>query len=310
MVWVGGMPIDSTGMIFDIKRYAIHDGPGIRTTVFLKGCPLRCEWCHNPESWYPGKERAFRRGRCEACGHCVGACPRQAISLEADRPTTDEDRCVLCGACVEACVAGAREIIGRQIGIGELIAEIERDVVFYDQSGGGVTFSGGEPLMQPDFLLGLLVECKARDIHTAVDTSCYAPAEVVDDVSPYIDLFLCDLKHMNSTRHKQATSFSNELILENIRRIAAAGRKIVLRLPLVPGFNDDDLNLEATGRFATSLGAVVAMDVLPYNSGGSAKSVRLAGQRDMLRATPPTDERLRAAVKKLQSFGLTIGIGG
>ncbi len=299
-----------TGIIFDVKRYAIHDGPGIRTTVFFKGCPLRCEWCHNPESWKPERERAFRPGRCEVCGCCVYACPRQAISIEADQPTTDENRCVLCGACVEACVAGAREIIGRQVGIGELIAEIERDVVFYDQSGGGVTFSGGEPLMQPDFLLGLLVECKARDIHTAVDTSCYAPAEVIDGVNPHVDLFLCDLKHMDSARHEQASGFPNELILENIRRIAATGRNIILRLPLVPGFNDGGLNLEATGRFAASLGAVVAMDVLPYNSGGSAKSVRLAGQRDMLRATPPTDERLRATVKKLRSFGLIIRIGG
>lgn len=297
-------------MIFDIKRYAIHDGPGIRTTVFFKGCPLRCEWCHNPESWETGRERGLRAGRCVACGSCIGACPHQAISLAGDQPTTDDKRCTLYGACVDVCVAEARQIIGRRVEVGDLISEIEKDLIFYDESGGGVTFSGGEPLMQPEFLLGLLLECKARDIHTAVDTSCHARSEVIDGVSPHVDLFLCDLKHMDSGSHERGSGAPNGMILDNIRRIAAAGRNIILRLPLVPGFNDDDLNLEATGKFAASLGAVVQIDVLPYNSGGSAKSARLASQRSTLKATPPEDKQLKRAAEKLRSFGLTVGIGG
>ena len=299
-----------TGTIFDIKRYAIHDGPGIRTTVFFKGCPLRCQWCHNPESWEERPEHGLRAGRCQACGQCVATCTRGAITMTSDQVVTDTTRCTLCGQCVDACTADAREIIGRQVGVDELVAEIEKDVIFYDQSGGGATFSGGEPLMQADFLLALLLACRARDIHTAVDTSCHAQPQIIDMIAEHVDLFLCDLKHMNSESHEASTGAGNELILDNMRRIASLGRNIILRLPIVPNFNDDEQNVEATGRFAASLGAVSRIDILPYNRGGLEKSARLVGTYELQNAVAPTDEHLRTMAEKLRGLGFRIVIGG
>ena len=310
MIQAGRAGADRTGVIFDIKRYAIHDGPGIRTTVFLKGCPLRCRWCQNPESWAPEPELGLRAGRCRSCGRCVEACPRGAITLATDRPVTDPERCVLCGECVEACLVGAREIIGRWVSAGDVFAEIEKDVIFYDQSGGGVTFSGGEPLMQVDFLHDLLAGCRAREIHTAVDTTAYAPPEVIEALSRHVDLFLCDLKHMDDAAHERIAGVGNGLILDNMKRLASANRTIIVRLPIVPGVNDDDENLEATGRFAALLGVVRRLDLLPYNRGGRDKSARLTGELELLEVAPPGDERLTAMAERLRSFGITVGIGG
>jgi pyruvate formate lyase activating enzyme len=181
------------GCVFDIKKYAIHDGPGIRTTVFFKGCPLQCQWCHNPESWRESSELGFRRGRCIRCGQCVEVCKEQAILLTEDGPVTNVDKCKLCGECADACATGAREIIGQEMTVSQVMGEVEKDIIFYDQSDGGVTFSGGEPLMQPDFLLAILNQCRAHGIHTAVDTTCYAEPEVVQKIAEKTDLFLCDL---------------------------------------------------------------------------------------------------------------------
>jgi len=211
---------------------------------------------------------------------------------------------------VDACTANAREIIGCQVSVNEVIAEIEKDIIFYDQSGGGATFSGGEPLMQADFLCALLLMCQARDIHTAVDTSCYAQPQIIDRVAEHIDLFLCDLKHMDSRSHEYSTGVGNELLLDNMRRIASLGRGIILRIPIVPGFNDDEQNLEATGRFAASLDAVSRIDILPYNSGGLEKSARLARNYELQEAVPPTDEQLKTVAERLRSYGFMVVIGG
>jgi len=302
--------LDTKGLVFDIKRYAIHDGPGIRTTVFFKGCPLKCLWCHNPESWQANVELGFRKGRCVGCGQCAEACPHEAVSLVENRPVTDVEKCVLCGRCVDVCLAGARQIIGRETTVSEVMAEVERDVIFYDQSGGGVTFSGGEPLMQPDFLLALLNRCRALNIHTAVDTSCYAEPEIVKSVAKRADLFLCDLKHMDNEMHKRFTGVGNNLILENIRRIAQAGKKIVIRIPIIPGFNDEMANIEATGKFTASLSGVGRIDILPFNRGGIEKSARLTGEIKSMRTETPDEGQMSSIAENLSKYVFEVNIGG
>ncbi len=309
--------LEIKGLVFDIKKYAIHDGPGIRTTVFFKGCPLQCQWCHNPESWSSCAEHGLRKGRCIGCGQCVEACPQQAISLVENRPVTDMNKCNLCGQCVEACIAGAREIIGQEMTVSEVMAEVEQDIIFYDQSGGGVTFSGGEPLMQPEFLLALLNQCQTQQIHTAVDTSCYAEPEIVEMVSKRADLFLCDLKHMDNEIHERFTGVGNTLILDNIRRLSEAGKEIVIRIPVIPGFNDEKANIEATGKFTALLPGVSRIDILPFNLGGNEKSARLTAQSrpmQVVLGTPcgetPGEEKMNSIAKNLNKYGVEVKIGG
>ena len=304
------MESETKGLVFDIKKYAIHDGPGIRTTVFFKGCPLQCLWCHNPESWRSRSELGFRKNRCVGCGQCAEVCPREAISLVESRPVTEADKCVLCGRCVDVCVAGARQLIGRKMTVSEVMAEVERDVIFYDQSGGGVTFSGGEPLMQPDFLLALLNRCRALNIHAAVDTSCYTEPGIVEMVAERADLFLCDVKHMNNEMHERFTGVGNNLILENIRRISKLDKKIIIRIPIIPGFNDDPANIESTGKFAASLTGVGRIDVMPFNRGGIEKSARLMGGIESMRAENPDEDKMGEIAKNLIKYVFEVKIGG
>jgi len=223
---------------------------------------------------------------------------------------TDTEKCVLCGRCVDVCLAGARQIIGREMAVSEIMAEVERDVIFYDQSGGGVTFSGGEPLMQPDFLIALLNQCRARNIHTAVDTSCYAEPDIAESVTKRADLFLCDLKHMDNEIHERFTGIGNNLILENIRRIAQAGKKIVIRIPIIPGFNDETVNIEATGKFAASLPGVGRIDILPFNGGGIEKSARLTGEIKFMRTETPDEDKMSEIVENLSKYVFEVNIGG
>ncbi len=305
-----GAELEIKGLVFDVKKYAIHDGPGIRTTVFFKGCPLECQWCHNPESWRSYAEHGFRKGRCVGCLQCVETCPEQAISIIDNRPVTEMNKCGLCGRCVDTCMACAREIIGREMTVGDVMDEIEQDVIFYDESGGGVTISGGEPLMQPELLLAVLHQCQIQRIHTAVDTSCYAESKIVEMVGEGANMFLCDIKHMDSEIHERFTGVGNNLILNNIRLLSEAGKEIIIRIPVIPGFNDEKANIEATGKFTASLPGVIRVDILPFNRGGKEKSARLTAQSKHLQVETPNEEQMNSIAKNLSKYGFEVKIGG
>ncbi|MBN1978682.1 MAG: glycyl-radical enzyme activating protein [Anaerolineae bacterium] len=300
----------TTGIVFDIKKFSIHDGPGIRTTVFLKGCPLRCWWCHNPEGLAPEPELMVRASRCIKCDACLDVCVHGALYRDGAKVVTDAAKCVLCGACVAACHAEARQIVGREMTAAQVMAEVERDVPFYDESGGGATFSGGEPLLQQDFLRELLRACKARGIHTAVDTCGFAPWEALDGVREAVDLFLYDLKLMDDARHRAFTGVSNALILSNLRALSQRGHDIVVRLPLIPGINDDEENIRRTGAFAAELPHLVRIDVLPYHGLGDEKYGRLNKPYNLSETRPPADDRVAEAVRILKGVGLQVGVGG
>ena len=301
-----------TATIFDIMRYSIKDGPGIRTTVFLKGCPLDCWWCHNPEGQAYNPELMFWEDRCVGCGGCLKTCPAGAV-VAADgvagsgMPHTVKEKCTLCGKCVEACYSGARVMVGRSMSPDELLSEISRDVVFYDQSGGGVTFSGGEPLAQPCFLAEMLHRCKEAGISTAVDTSGYCDRDILLDISRDADLFLYDIKLMDSARHRQYTGVSNEVILENLKSLSERHGNIVVRIPLIPGINDDEKNMAETGLFLSSLQNIAGVAVLPYHRTGAGKYARLHLPDRLLDAKEPTPDSAARVVDRLRAFGLKAG---
>jgi len=243
-----------TGIIFNIQRFSIHDGPGIRTTVFLKGCPLRCFWCHNPEGLRPKPEIQFFSARCIGCGECVRVCPEgaQQITPEGVR-IYDRSLCLVCGKCVETCYAESLQITGREVGIPEVLREVLADRTFYETSGGGVTLSGGEPLLQHQFSLALLAACKEEHLHTAVETTTCCKWEYIEAALPVTDLFMVDIKLMDPEKHRAATGVSNQLILENIHKLAATEKPILFRVPVVPGVNDTPEEIGAIAEFVRSL---------------------------------------------------------
>ena len=299
----------ANGVVFKIQKYSIHDGPGIRTTIFFKGCPLNCWWCHNPESQSITPQMIFWEDRCINCGECSAACSSGAIKIKNGIPVTNKEKCILCGKCVEKCPTLAREIIGKKISAEEVIKEIEKDLIFYEESGGGVTFSGGEPLMQPKFLYDLLRQSKQQGIHTAVDTSGYSDREWLSKISDKTDLFLYDLKFMDSEKHKKYTGVSNKLILENLKLLSLKHSNIIVRIPIIPGINDDDNNILETGKFISSLN-LKEINLLPYHSMSIAKYRRLGIPYKLSKIKPPTEEKIKDIEIKLKKFNLNIKIGG
>ncbi|MBQ9858318.1 MAG: glycyl-radical enzyme activating protein [Oscillospiraceae bacterium] len=312
-----------TGKFYDMQGFSVHDGPGIRLTLFLKGCPLRCPWCHSPESQEFHTELNWMSMKCvgvDKCGNCLNVCPNDAISLGAKKMsatgdeeiqlvTVDRTKCDNCGKCAEACTSKALYMCGTDYTVDEVMERIRRDVPFYNRSGGGVTISGGECLCQPEFLLEVLKRCKAEGIHTAVDTTGFAPWSSIEPILPYTDLFLYDLKQMDPDLHKQVIGVPNPLILENARKIAAAGGKFQIRIPIIPMFNDSKKSFDEVGKFICELGdAVEIVQLLPYHKLGTVKWERLQRNHPILEAEPPKDELVQARKEQLEAMGLKVMI--
>jgi pyruvate formate lyase activating enzyme len=299
---------EPSGLIFNIMRFAVHDGPGIRTTVFFKGCPLSCRWCHNPESQSFGASLMYFPERCRLCGDCMVACPHGAIR-RVDNIVTVSDACRLCGTCAEICRTEARQLAGRRMGISEVMAEIERDVVFFDESGGGVTFSGGEPLAQPQFLGALLSACRERGIHTTLETCGFAQRAVLLRLSEQVDLILYDLKIVDPAKHEMFTGAPSTPILRNLEALAEAGRPVTVRIPIIPGINDGEAEVSAFRDFLAPLG-IRRIDLLPYHRTGAEKYRRL-GLPYMLPDVPsPSSDRMWQVAVSLEAAGFEVKIGG
>ena len=292
----------STGWVAGVERWSTRVGPGIRTTVFFKGCPLRCAWCSSPETWRSHADLYFRLARCQRCGACL-SCPESAIDLEAH---IDRARCTLCMACVDTCPHGALQRIGKLVSDREVVEEVARDTPFYD-GGGGATLSGGEPLVQPEFLARLVQSLRTRDISVVLDTSGHGPPQLLDSLLPLLDLVLFDIKHMDPERHRTITGVGNELILFNARRVARHG-KLRISFPLVPGLNDDDQNVEATGAFARETGAEW-VDIMPLHRLGEARYAFLGLPSPYAPFPELLDRRIATVKDMLVGLGLRVTIG-
>lgn len=292
-----------TGRVFNIQRYSLHDGPGIRTTVFLKGCPARCLWCHNPESQGFGPEVVLFEGRCAHCGTCASVCPEGAAPPGCGL-------CTACGACVEACPAAARELVGREMTVAEVLAEVRKDRVFYEESGGGVTLSGGEPLAQLPFVAALLEACRRESIATALDTCGFAPRESLLRLVPLVDLFLFDVKLLDDARHRALTGLPSGPILDNLRALAAVHPQVWIRIPIVPGYTDSAADLAATAALLGALPGVRRVDLLPFHRTGAAKARRLGRAYPLESLCPPPPWQLDSLALIFRERGLAVSIGG
>lgn len=281
--------------VASIIRFATQDGPGIRTTIFLKGCPLTCVWCHNPETISPTPEIGYIARKCIGCGECARVCPQGAHTMADGRHSFDRDLCVACGACAEVCLGDALTLYGRKMSVAEVLATVLEDRTFYEQSGGGMTLSGGEPLLQADFCAELLAMARHEGLHTAVDTCGMVPWEAFEAVLPVTDLFLFDLKQMDGDLHRRYTGSDNAQILANLRRLSEAGAAIEIRIPLVPGINDDERFLRAAGELLRGLEGIRAVRLLPFNALSHSKYEAIGREDTMPDASPPSDEALARA---------------
>ena len=297
-----------SGIVFDIKHFAVHDGPGIRTTVFLKGCPLRCLWCHSPESQSPRPEVAYYPNLCISCGACVEACPNGAQTLST--PKILRELCTGVGRCAEECYAGATIMYGREATVEDVLEEVDKDRLLYETSGGGVTLSGGEPTMQPRFAATLLGALKEHGYHTALDTSGHAEGSVFERVLAKADLVLYDLKHMDSFTHGEITGVPNGLILANLERAAGSGKTLVVRVPVIPGHNDSPENFTAMAGFLGGLKGVESVELLPYHNLGAPKYMALGREYALEGLRSPEPGELSELGRILEAEGLRVVIEG
>jgi pyruvate formate lyase activating enzyme len=298
-------------LIFDTKKYAINDGPGIRLTVFFKGCPLSCWWCHNPESISPKEERMYNASKCIGAKDCIELCPNQSLSLTKEGIKTNADLCALCGACAKACPSKAFEMLGEYISVSDLMKTIDAEAIFFDQSGGGVTFSGGEPLMHSEYLIEALKACGDRMYHRVVDTSAFAKQSVLLEVAKHTELFLIDIKSMNDEIYQKYTGVSNRIILENIKALANNGSEMCFRLPLIEGVNADEDNILKTAEFIKDLGInKPVIHILPYHNIAENKYHKLGVDENFVAFKAPSDERIELIIHQFKQHNIEAIIGG
>ncbi|MDH6304373.1 pyruvate formate lyase activating enzyme [Parabacteroides sp. PF5-5] len=300
-------------LFFDIKRYSINDGPGIRITLFMKGCPLSCLWCHNPEGISAKKEKMYTRKKCISCRTCVEKCPQQALFLTPDGIKTHPGKCTLCGTCTNVCPTKAMEISGTEYTIDYLMNEIEKETIFMDRSEGGVTFCGGEPLMHPETLLELLRRCGKMGIHRVIDTTLFARPEVVTPIMEETDLFLVDLKHMDSAKHRFFCGVPNELILSNLCMITDAGKEVSIRIPLIEGVNADEENISRSAEFLSTLAwNPKTVHLLPYHDIAKGKHEKLGTTYNPANVPmdPPSEEVQQRCINIFHSHNIQTIIGG
>jgi len=305
------MEAEPPGLVFNVQRYAVHDGPGIRTLVFLKGCPLDCLWCHNPEGKSIEPELMYSDKKCLRCLNCMKACPSGAINSVDKELTLDSGKCSLCGACAEACPAQALVMVGKRVSVEDVIREIGKDLPFYEESGGGVTFSGGEPLMQPGFLTQLLRRSRDLGIRTAIETCGYATEESLLEAVRHTDTLLYDVKVIDREKHIRYTGLPNDIILNNLVKLSKNGVQAAVRFPLVPGINDSEEDIKELGEFLSSKTQFRDLNILPYHAGGVEKLKRLVKRREEGFVTdPPSSEELNRVTFMLKEYGLRVQIGG
>ncbi len=287
-----------SGLVFNVQRFSLQDGPGVRSTVFMKGCPLACGWCHNPESQSPEPEIIRMRHRCMVCG----LCPEQGLEEPVGRSRNEAD--------VEACPTGALQTVGQQMDSTALVKALLRDRIFFDESGGGVTFSGGEPLLQAPFVIEAMRLLRKESVHTALDTCGFARWQELQEASAQASLVLYDLKLMDDARHQAATGVSNRLILQNLKALSAIHQNIWIRVPIIPGINDDEGNLDATAAFLVSLPGIRQVDLLPYHATGEAKFARVGLLSTAQGILSPSIQRLETLAAHFRAQGLTTTLGG
>jgi pyruvate formate lyase activating enzyme len=299
-------------IIFNIQHYSIHDGPGIRTSVFLKGCFLRCIWCQNPESQTLKPELFYFQEKCTGCGRCVEICPERAIQINNSQSIIDRNKCKGCGQCVQACPGEARSLMGKEMPVQDVFQNVKGDEVFYKRSNGGVTLTGGDPLFHPYFSRNLLSLCQQAGIHTALETCGCTDWDTFKDILRYVDLVLYDFKHMNSGKHQEYTGVPNDLIIANARKIYHELKlPLWARIPIVPGYNDSEEDINATARFvADELGPSVPVQLLAYHQLGESKYQRSGKNNRCFSITPPSEERMQEIKNKIGSYGLETRIGG
>ena len=296
-------------IIFNIQKFSVHDGPGIRTTVFFKGCPLRCLWCHNPESQNIQKEMLYDRDKCVLCGTCVKVCPKKAIKIENGVLTTDMSKCDFCGECVTYCIPEARQIVGKEYTVDEVVREVVKDKVFYDESGGGVTVSGGEPLVQIDFVEELMKKLKDEGIRTAVDTCGAVSFDILERAAKYADLFLYDLKLMDDDKHQKFIGVSNKNIIENLVKLAKIHDNINLRLPIIEGVNADVSHIEKILELIEGLN-IKKVNLLPYHDIAKHKYKKLDRTYEEEKMSVPSEEKMNSFKDMFAKRGYEVKIGG